>query len=105
MLSSAEHIRSPQWARLNRFLSDLHTLRTTDEFFPFCLEEFPKLLDCPYLAWDEFDPRLQISGFKATAAYRTDLDRVFPNIIETVGSHPIVTALEVLRNPRRLFSV
>lgn len=105
MPSSYKNIRANQWIRLNRFLSDLHALRTIREFFPFCLEEFPRLLDCPYLAWDEFDPSLQISGFQSTASYRADLERAFPDIIATIDSHPIISSLDLLRNPRRLFSV
>lgn len=80
-------------------------MRNTEEFFQYCLEEFPKLLDCPYLAWDEWDPGIKLSGFKATSAYKSDLDEVFPEIVATVTTHPLVKELELLTNPRRLFSV
>jgi len=93
------------WKKINDFLFDLHGLRTLEEFFPYCLEEFPKLLDCPYLAWDEFTTETQLSGFKATRAYKPALEEVFPSIVETVMEHPVAEALDVINNPRPLFNV
>ena len=94
-----------QWKRINAFLFELHASRSREEFFRFCLEEFPRLLDCPYLAWDEFGPDLSLAGFKATESYRPALEEVYPNILETIVEHPIAQALDIFANPRRLFSV